>query len=81
MYPELTMTPSGSSQENPITPGESEKTADETVTPAEETENKTEQTKNETNNLKTGDNIILYVAIAGVSLAGLVTMFENFICK
>ena len=74
MYPELTMTPSGSSQENPITPGESEKTADETVTPAEETEN-------ETNNLKTGDNIILYVAIAGVSLAGLVTMFENFICK
>ena len=74
MYPELTMTPSGSSQENPITPGESEKTADETVTPAEETENKTEQTKNETNNPKTGDNIILYVAIAGISLAGLVTM-------
>ena len=74
MYPELTMTPSGSLQENPITLGESEKTADETVTPAEETENKTEQTKNETNNPKTGDNIILYVAISGVSLAGLVTM-------
>ena len=35
---------------------------------------KTEQTKNETNNPKTGDNIILYVAIAGVSLAGLATM-------
>ena len=37
-------------------------------------EEKTEQTKNETNNPKTGDNIILYVAIAGVSLAGLATM-------
>ena len=37
-------------------------------------EEKTEQTKNETNNPKTGDNIILFVAIAGVSLAGLATM-------
>lgn len=74
MYPELTMTPTGSSQENPTTPGDSEKPAEnpsnEPATPTQETENKTEQT----NNPKTGDDIILYIAIAGVSLAGLVTM-------
>lgn len=71
MYPELTMTPTGNSQENPITPGESEKTADETITPAE---NKTEQTKNETNNPKTGDDITTSVMLFAVSIIAIGTL-------
>ena len=74
---DLTMVPTENSQENPSTPSDSEKPAQEPVTPTtptQEAENKTEQKESETNNPKTGDGIILYVALAGVSLAGLVTM-------
>ena len=84
---DLTMIPTESSQENPSTPSNPEKPAQEPVTPTtpttptqetekepQVTENKAEQKESETNNPKTGDSIILYVAIAGVSLAGLVTM-------
>lgn len=74
---DLTMIPTGSSQENPVTPSEPEKPSQEPTTPTtptQVTENKTEPKENETYNPKTGDNIILYVALAGASLAGLVTM-------
>ena len=77
MYPDLTMTPTGNSQENPITPSEPEKSTEnpsnEAVTPTQETqeqtiENKTEQVKNETNNPKTGDNIITSVMLFATSI-------------
>ena len=80
-YGVLKMTPTENSQENPSTPSDPEKPSQEPATPTQETEkepqvteNKTEQKESETNNPKTGDGIILYVALAGVSLAGLVTM-------
>ena len=44
MYPDLTMTPIGNSQENPITPSEPEKPSQKPgtpTTPTQETENKT----------------------------------------
>lgn len=74
MYPDLTMTPIGNSQENPITPSEPEKPSQKPgtpTTPTQETENKTEQTKNETNNPKTGDNIAVYISVFAVAVAGI----------
>ena len=73
MYPDLTMTPIGNSQENPITPSEPEKPSQKPgtpTTPTQETENKTEQIKNETNNPKTGDNIAVYISVFVVAVAG-----------
>ena len=81
-YGVLKMTPTGNSQENPITPSEPEKPSQEPVTPTtpttptqetekepQATENKTEQTKNETNNPKTGDSIITSVILFVTSIA------------
>ena len=83
MYPNLIMIPTGNSQENPITPSDSEKPVEnpsnEPATPIQETEKEPQtkennQTNIEANNPKTGDSIILYVAIAGISVMGLITM-------
>ena len=74
MYPDLTMTPIGNSQENPITPSEPEKPSQKPgtpTTPTQETESKTEQTKNETNNPKTGDNVAVYISVFAVAVAGI----------
>ena len=84
MYPDLTITPTENSQENPTTPSEPEKTSNEPATPTkptqetekesqttEKTENKTEQTKNETNNPKTGDNIIISVILFVASIVAI----------
>ena len=71
MYPDLTMTPTENSQENPITPSETEKPSDDPVTPTtptQETENKTEQT----NNPKTGDNIVTFSIMFVLALTGIV---------
>ena len=70
MYPDLTMTPIGNSQENPITPSESEKPSQKPGTPTTPTQ-ETEQTKNETNNPKTGDNIAVYISVFAVAVAGI----------
>ena len=67
MYPDLTMTPTENSQENPITPSEPEKPSDAPVTPTQETENKTEQT----NNPKTGDNIVTFSIMFVLALTGI----------
>ena len=70
MYPDLTMTPIGNSQENPITPSEPEKPSNEPVTPTnptQETEKEQQATENKTNNPKTGDNIITSVMLFVVS--------------
>ena len=78
MYPDLTMTPIGNSQENPITPSEPEKPAEnpsnEPATPTQETEKELQtteksQTNNEINNPKTGDNIITSVMLFVTSIA------------
>lgn len=77
----LVITPTENSQENPTTPSEPEKPSQEPVTPTtptQETEKEPQtkennQTNIEANNPKTGDSIILYVAIAGISVMGLIT--------
>lgn len=77
----LVITPTENSQENPTTPSEPEKPSQEPITPTtptQETEKEPQtkennQTNIEANNPKTGDSIILYVAIAGISVMGLIT--------
>lgn len=77
----LVITPTENSQENPTTPSEPEKPSQEPVTPTtptQETEKEPQtkennQTNIEANNPKTGDSIIVYVAIAGISVMGLIT--------
>lgn len=77
----LVITPTENSQENPTTPSEPEKPSQESVTPTtptQETEKEPQtkennQTNIEANNPKTGDSIIVYVAIAGISVMGLIT--------
>lgn len=92
MYPDLTITPTENSQENPTTPSEPEKPSNKPATPTkptqetekesqttEKTENKTEQTKNETNNPKTGDNIItsIMLFIASIATIGTLTITKR----
>ena len=77
MYPDLTMTPIGNSQENPITPSEPEKPSNEPVTPTnptQETEKELQATENKTNNPKTGDNIITSVMLFVTSIATIGTL-------
>ena len=82
MYPDLTMTPIGNSQENPITPSEPEKPSNEPVTstnPTQETEKEQQVTENKTNNPKTGDNIItsIMLLVASATAIGILTIVNK----
>ena len=67
MYPDLTITPTENSQENPVTPTEP---TQETEKESQAEENKTEQTKNP----KTGDNIVTNVMLFIASIATIGTL-------